>query len=44
MRARVGYYNSDQVERLRLILGVHADGFNPTAIERLLNRSTAFAR
>lgn len=39
VRARVGYYSSEHVERLRLILDLQADGFNLTAIERLLNGS-----
>jgi DNA-binding transcriptional MerR regulator len=43
VRARVGYYSADHVSRLHLILDLQADGFNLTAIERLLNRSTGFA-
>ncbi len=39
VRARVGYYNSDHVARLRLILDLQAEGFNLTAIERLLSAS-----
>src|ERR1700682_1648489 len=36
VRARVGYYNSEHVARLRLILDLQADGFNLASIERLL--------
>jgi DNA-binding transcriptional MerR regulator len=43
VRARVGYYNSDHVARLRLILDLQADGFNLAAIERLLNGSDGLA-
>jgi len=43
VRARVGYYNADHVARLRLILELQADGFNLTAIERLLNGSDGLA-
>src|ERR1700677_2489430 len=39
VRARVGYYNSEHVARLRLILDLQADGFNLAAIERLLSGS-----
>jgi DNA-binding transcriptional MerR regulator len=39
VRARVGYYGSDHVARLKLILDLQADGFNLAAIERLLNAS-----
>lgn len=39
VRARVGYYNAEHVARLRLILDLQADGFNLTAIERLLSAS-----
>jgi DNA-binding transcriptional MerR regulator len=39
VRARVGYYNADHVARLRLILDLQADGFNLTAIERLMSSS-----
>ncbi|HEV3046229.1 MAG TPA: MerR family transcriptional regulator [Solirubrobacteraceae bacterium] len=39
VRARVGYYSAEHVERLRLILDLQADGFNLTAIERLLSAS-----
>jgi DNA-binding transcriptional MerR regulator len=39
VRSRVGYYSTEHVERLRLILDLQADGFNLTAIERLLNAS-----
>jgi DNA-binding transcriptional MerR regulator len=43
VRARVGYYNADHVARLRLILHLQADGFNLTAIERLLSGSDGIA-
>jgi DNA-binding transcriptional MerR regulator len=43
VRARVGYYNSEHVARLRLILDLQADGFNLTAIERLLGGSDGLA-
>lgn len=36
VRARVGYYNSDHVARLRLIQDLQADGFNLAAIEKLV--------
>ena len=39
VRARVGYYNADHLARLRLILDLQAEGFNLTAIERLLSAS-----
>ncbi|HUB75320.1 MAG TPA: MerR family transcriptional regulator [Solirubrobacteraceae bacterium] len=39
VRARVGYYDAEHVARLRLILDLQADGFNLTAIERLLSAS-----
>jgi DNA-binding transcriptional MerR regulator len=39
VRARVGYYSAEHVTRLRLILDLQADGFNLTAIERLLSAS-----
>ncbi|HTU80404.1 MAG TPA: MerR family transcriptional regulator [Solirubrobacteraceae bacterium] len=39
VRARVGYYSAEHVQRLRLILAFQADGFNLTAIERLLSGS-----
>jgi DNA-binding transcriptional MerR regulator len=39
VRARVGYYSSDHVARLRLILDLQADGFNLAAIKRLLSAS-----
>ena len=44
VRARVGYYNSEHVARLRLILDLQADGFNLTAIERLLSGSDGLAQ
>jgi DNA-binding transcriptional MerR regulator len=37
VRARVGYYGPEHVARLRLILDLQADGFNLTAIERLIS-------
>ncbi len=43
VRSRVGYYNSDHVARLRLILDLQADGFNLAAIERLLSGSDGVA-
>jgi DNA-binding transcriptional MerR regulator len=43
VRARVGYYNSDHVARLRLIQDLQADGFNLAAIERLLSGSNGLA-
>ncbi|HLH14359.1 MAG TPA: MerR family transcriptional regulator [Solirubrobacteraceae bacterium] len=43
VRARVGYYSSEHVERLRLILALQADGFNLAAIERLLSSSDGSA-
>jgi DNA-binding transcriptional MerR regulator len=39
VRARVGYYDTDHVARLRLILDLQADGFNLAAIERLMSSS-----
>jgi DNA-binding transcriptional MerR regulator len=39
VRARVGYYNANHVARLRLIQDLQADGFNLTAIKRLLSAS-----
>jgi DNA-binding transcriptional MerR regulator len=36
VRARVGYYSSEHVARIRLILDLQADGYNLTDIERLL--------
>ena len=44
IRARVGYYNADHIARLRLILDLQADGFNLTAIERLLSGSDGLAQ
>jgi DNA-binding transcriptional MerR regulator len=44
VRARVGYYNAEHVERLRLILDMQADGFNLAAIERLLSGSDGLAK
>lgn len=43
VRVRVGYYNAEHVARLRLILDLQADGFNLTAIERLLSGSDGLA-
>jgi DNA-binding transcriptional MerR regulator len=43
VRARVGYYNTDHVARLRLIQDLQADGFNLAAIERLLSSSDGLA-
>jgi DNA-binding transcriptional MerR regulator len=43
VRARVGYYSSEHVARLRLILDLQADGFNLAAIERLLSGSNGLA-
>ncbi len=43
VRSRVGYYGSDHVARLRLILDLQADGFNLAAIERLLSGSDGLA-
>jgi DNA-binding transcriptional MerR regulator len=43
VRARVGYYDSEHVARLRLILDLQADGFNLAAIERLLSGSDGLA-
>jgi DNA-binding transcriptional MerR regulator len=36
VRARVGYYGPDHATRLRLILELQGEGFNLTAIERLI--------
>ena len=43
VRSRVGFYGSDHVARLRLILDLQADGFNLAAIERLLSGSDGLA-
>ena len=43
VRARTGYYGPEHVSRLRLIQEMQADGFNLTAIERLLERSESGA-
>jgi len=43
VRARVGYYSSEHVARLRLIQDLQADGFNLAAIERLLSGSDGLA-
>jgi DNA-binding transcriptional MerR regulator len=39
VRARVGYYNTEHVARLQLILDLQADGFNLAAIDRLMSSS-----
>ncbi|MCW3067471.1 MAG: MerR family transcriptional regulator [Solirubrobacterales bacterium] len=44
VRARVGYYDSEHVARLRLILDLQADGFNLASIERLLGGSNGLAQ
>jgi DNA-binding transcriptional MerR regulator len=44
VRARVGYYSAEHVARLRLILDLQTDGFNLTAIERLLSGSDGLAQ
>lgn len=41
VRARTGYYGVEHVARLRLIREMQADGFNLTAIKRLLDRAPA---
>src|SRR6476469_2252326 len=43
VRSRVGYYGSEHVARLRLILDLQADGFNLAAIERLVNAQSGSA-
>src|SRR3977135_3279430 len=43
VRARVGYYNAEDVARLGLILDRQADGFNLASIERLLSGSDGLA-
>jgi len=43
VRSRVGYYSSEHVARLRLILDLQADGFNLASIERLLSGSDGLA-
>jgi DNA-binding transcriptional MerR regulator len=43
VRARVGYYNAEHVERLLLIRDLQADGFNLKAIDRLLSAAGASA-
>ncbi|HTR73356.1 MAG TPA: MerR family transcriptional regulator [Solirubrobacteraceae bacterium] len=43
VRARVGYYNSDHVARLKLIQDLQADSFNLAAIKRLLSASDGLA-
>jgi len=43
VRARVGFYSSDHVARLRLVQDLQADGFNLTAIERLVSGSDGLA-
>lgn len=44
VRARVGFYDAEHVERLQLILDMQADGFNLAAIERLLSGSDGLAK
>src|SRR5215210_5167218 len=39
VRGRTGYYDAEHVARLRLIQEMQAEGFNLTAIQRLLDRS-----
>src|SRR5215207_10814329 len=41
VRARIGYYGPQHVERLRLIREMQADGFNLEAIRRLLSEGVA---
>lgn len=41
VRARIGYYGPEHVERLNLIREMQADGFNLEAIRRLLTEGTA---
>src|ERR1700730_2879279 len=43
VRARVGYYGSDHVARLRLIQDLQADGFNLASIERLMSGTEGLA-
>lgn len=43
VRSRVGYYGTEHVARLRLILDLQADGFNLTAIKRLLDATDGSA-
>jgi DNA-binding transcriptional MerR regulator len=43
VRARIGYYGTEHVARLRLILDLQADGFNLASIERLLSGSDGLA-
>ena len=43
VRARTGFYGAEHVERLRLIQELQADGFNLSAIERLLGEGGAWA-
>jgi DNA-binding transcriptional MerR regulator len=43
VRARVGYYGAEHVERLSLIQDLQADGFNLASIERLLSGSEGLA-
>jgi DNA-binding transcriptional MerR regulator len=43
VRARIGYYDAEHVARLRLILDLQADGFNLSAIERLMSSSGGVA-
>jgi DNA-binding transcriptional MerR regulator len=39
VRGRIGYYGAEHVARLRLVRDLQADGFNLTAIKRLLYAS-----
>src|SRR5918995_2032990 len=43
VRARTGYYGPDHVARLRLIQEMQAEGFNLSAIERLIGQHGADA-
>jgi DNA-binding transcriptional MerR regulator len=40
VRDRIGYYDRGHLERLRLILQMQSDGFNLTAIKRLLEETS----
>ena len=41
VRARTGYYGPEHVERLRLIQQMQAEGFNLSAIQRLIGAGGA---
>jgi len=43
VKARVGYYGERHVERLRLIKRMQSEGFNLSAIEKLLNNAEGVA-